>query len=232
MLTEFVVRLINLIAPKQCVMCGCRLAIGEEVVCSSCNYELPRTDYCHKPYDNDMAKLFWGQIPIEKAAALFFYRAHSDSSRILYSLKYLDHPEVGELMGRFMAKEFGRFGFFDDIDVIVPVPLTIGRKFSRGYNQSMEIARGVKEITHIPIMKNAVRRHSFTASQTEMNRWQRNDNVSNVFVCNHRKNLNGRHVLIIDDVVTTGATIISCAGELMKCGAAKFSVMSIGFTKT
>lgn len=230
-LTELAVRLINLVAPKQCVMCGCRLAVGEDVVCTSCNLDLPRTNYHEKPYDNEMAKLFWGRMPVEKAAALFFYRARSASSRIVYSMKYLGHPEVGELMGRMAAVEFAKSGFFDDVDLIVPVPLAKKRQRARGYNQSMEIARGVSEITRLPIVVDAVVRKSFNGSQTEMNRWQRNENVEDVFTLKDGSRIEGRHVLIVDDVVTTGATVISCANELRRCGDVKFSVMSLGFTK-
>lgn len=230
-LTELAVRLINLVAPKQCVMCGCRLAVGEDVVCTSCNLDLPRTNYHEKPYDNEMAKLFWGRMPVEKAAALFFYRAHSASSGIVYSMKYLGHPEVGELMGRMAAVEFAKNGFFDDVDLIVPVPLAKKRQRARGYNQSMEIACGVSEITRLPIVADAVVRKSFNGSQTEMNRWQRNENVEDVFTLKDGNRIEGRHVLIVDDVVTTGATVISCANELRRCGDVKFSVMSLGFTK-
>lgn len=230
-LTELAVRLINLVAPKQCVMCGCRLAVGEDVVCTSCNLDLPRTNYHEKPYDNEMAKLFWGRMPVEKAAALFFYRSRSASSRIVYSMKYLGHPEVGELMGRMAAVEFAKSGFFDDVDLIVPVPLAKKRQRARGYNQSMEIARGVSEITRLPIEVDAVVRKSFNGSQTEMNRWQRNENVEDVFTLIDGSRIEGRHVLIVDDVVTTGATVISCANELRRCGDVKFSVMSLGFTK-
>lgn len=230
-LTELAVRLINLVAPKQCVMCGCRLVVGEDVVCTSCNLDLPRTNYHEKPYDNEMAKLFWGRMPVEKAAALFFYRARSASSRIVYSMKYLGHPEVGELMGRMAAVEFAKSGFFDDVDLIVPVPLAKKRQRARGYNQSMEIARGVSEITRLPIVADAVVRKSFNGSQTEMNRWQRNENVEDVFTLKDGSRIEGRHVLIVDDVVTTGATVISCANELRRCCDVKFSVMSLGFTK-
>ena len=230
-LTELAVRLINLVAPKQCVMCGCRLAVGEDVVCTSCNLDLPRTNYHEKPYDNEMAKLFWGRMPVEKAAALFFYRARSASSRIVYSMKYLGHPEVGELMGRMAAVEFAKSGFFDDVDLIVPVPLAKKRQRARGYNQSMEIARGVSEITRLPIVADAVVRKSFNGSQTEMNRWQRNENVEDVFTLKDGSRIEGRHVLIVDDVVTTGATVFSCANELRRCCDVKFSVMSLGFTK-
>ena len=228
---EIVVKLFNLVSPRQCVMCGCRLAAGENVICTACNFDLPRTGYSANPYDNEMARLFWWRIHIERAAALFFYRAHSDSSKIIYSLKYLGHPEVGEQMGRMVAEEFMPDGFFNGIDAILPIPLARKRQLSRGYNQSMEIARGVSEITHLPIIKNAVKRKSFSASQTNLNRWQRNDNVKDVFILKNNKPLEGKHILIIDDVVTTGATIISCATELAKASGVKFSVMSLGLTK-
>lgn len=228
---DFIVSLFNLISPKQCVMCGCRLAASEDVICTSCNMDLPRTAFSARPYDNDMAKLFWGRIPVERAAALFYYRAHSDASRIVYSMKYFDHPEVGELMGRMAAEEFAVNGFFDGIDVVVPVPLARKRLRERGYNQSFEIARGVGEVTSLPVDRKAVKRKSFKGSQTRMNRWQRNDNVKDVFMLKRANGLAGKHILIVDDVVTTGATVISCAEELMKCGDVKFSVMSLGFTK-
>lgn len=212
-------------------MCGCRLGIGEDVICTACNIELPRTGYAATPYDNEMAKLFWGRMPIEKAAALFVYRAHSDASRIIYRLKYLNHPETGELMGRMAAKEFAAHSFFDGIDAIVPVPLAKKRKRERGYNQSFEIARGVSQITHLPVINKAVKRMSFKGSQTHMSRWQRNENVEGEFCLTDGKAVKDKHILIIDDVVTTGATIISCATEMAKAGGVKFSVMSLGLTK-
>lgn len=228
---DYIVSLFNLIAPKQCAMCGCRLAVSEDVICTSCNIDLPRTGFSEHPYDNEMAKLFWGRIPVERAAALFYYRAHSVSSRIIYQMKYYDHPEIGELMGRMAATEFMAAGFFEGVDVVVPVPLARKRLRERGYNQSFEIARGVNDITHLPVESKAVKRKSFKESQTKMNRWQRNDNVKDVFMLNRAEGLAGKHVLVVDDVVTTGATVISCAEELMKCGDVKFSVMSLGFTK-
>ena len=165
MLTEFLVRFINIIAPKQCVMCGCRLAIGEDVICSSCNLDLPRTNFWIKPYDNEMVKSFWGQIPIDKAAALFHYRPHSDSSGIIYSMKYNDHPETGELRGRFAAKESFLYGFFDEIDSMWPIPFATNIKFSREYNKSMDVAGGGSVITHLPIIRNPGKQKPFTASK-------------------------------------------------------------------
>lgn len=231
-LTEYILRFINLIAPKQCVVCGNRLAISEDVICSICNLHMPRTYFSKKPYENNMAKLFWGQIKIEKATALFFYEPHSEMSRIILSLKYLDHPETGELMGRMLAEEANRDNFFDGIDFIIPIPLTRKRQRKRGYNQSMEIARGINEITKIKIISNAVIRKTFKTSQTKMNRWQRQANVKDVFDIGKKFDLNNKHILIVDDVVTTGSTIIACAQKIAEnYNNVKFSIMSLGFTK-
>lgn len=231
MFAELIVKLFNLISPRQCAMCGCRLAIGEDVICSACNLDLPRTHYSKKPYDNEMARMFWGRMPVERAAAMFFYRAHSAPSRIIYSMKYFNHPEVGELIGRAFAEEIKADGFFNDIDAILPIPLAKNRKRERGYNQSMEIARGISEMTGLPIIRNVIKRKPFKRSQTQLNRWQRNENVADQFTMKSGKSINARHILIVDDVVTTGATVISCANELMKGGAERFSVLSLGFSK-
>ena len=226
-----VLSFINLIAPKPCVVCGTKLNIGETVICSICNAHLPRTHYQAKPYDNPMARMFWGRFKIEKAAALFYFEPQSEIGNIIYSAKYNNHPADAEYMGRQVAREFQQNNFFDDIDAIVPVPLTRGRMFSRGYNQSLELAKGLRHITGIPIISNAVGRVNFTDSQTHKNRWQRNDNVRNAFRVKDGSLIQGKHILIVDDVVTTGATITECANEIMKSADVKISVLSLGFTK-
>ena len=119
MTSSFLSRLIELISPRACVICGGRLAEGEEVLCSVCNLHLPRTGYHRCADDNPLAQTFWGKIHIKNAASLFFYNAHSASSNILYSLKYRNHPEIGTYMGRMIAREYMSDGFFDGIDMII-----------------------------------------------------------------------------------------------------------------
>ena len=174
-------RLLDLIAPRLCVVCGHRLTVTEEVICAKCNFHLPRTGFHHHAYDNEMAKLFWAQIPIEKATAFFYYEAHAETANIIYELKYKNHPEIGNIVGRMLAKEIQPSGFFDGIDGIVPIPLAKKRLRQRGYNQSMEIAQGVSEMTGLPIYKKVVRRNSFKGSQTNKGRWDRQENVEHVF---------------------------------------------------
>ena len=225
-------RLLDLISPRLCVVCGNRLTITEESICTRCNFHLPRTDFGQTPYDNELAKLFWGQIPIERASALFYYESHSETANIIYQLKYKNHPEIGEVMGRLMAKELQTRDFFDGIDGIVPVPLARKRQRQRGYNQSLEIARGISEMTGLPIYDKVIRRNIFEGSQTTKGRWERNENVEKVFELIDSEAVRGKHLLIVDDVVTTGATIIACTKELVKPGNVKVSVVTLGFAKS
>lgn len=225
-------RLVDLIAPRACVVCGGRLGIHEFFLCGSCNLQLPRTNYADNPYENDMARLFWGQLPVERCAALFFYQGGSGPSQILYELKYKNHPEIGEFFGRMIAEEWDETGFFEGIDLIVPVPLAKERQRQRGYNQSLHIARGIGSVTRLPIVTNAVSRKQFVESQTQKDRWQRNENVEGCFRLNDGFALKGRHVLLVDDVVTTGATICSCGREMLKAGDVRFSILTIGFAKS
>ena len=224
-------RLLDLISPRLCVVCGNRLSVTEETLCSKCNLHLPRTDFGRDLFENVMAKLFWGQIAIEKAAALMYYEAHAETANILYELKYKNHPEIGEVMGRMMARELMSSGLFDDIDAIVPIPLARKRERERGYNQSLELAKGVSSITGLPIADKVIRRTKFEGSQTHRGRWERNENVEHVFERTD-DSISGKHLLLIDDVVTTGATVIACAKELQKASHVKISVLALGFAKS
>lgn len=223
--------IIDLIAPRPCAVCGCRLAVDEETICTVCNLHLPRTNYAARPYDNDLAKLFWRIIPIERAASLFFFDAHSEAAHIIYAIKYGDRPTYGEAMGRMAAEEMSRHGFFQGIDIIAPVPLAKNRLRERGYNQSVEIARGIAAVTGLPIAEKAVKRDTFRESQTTKDRRQRQANVENVFHLRDAEIFRGKHVLIVDDVITTGSTMTSLAEEIMKAGDVKFSVFSLACVK-
>ena len=196
-------RLLDLIAPRLCVVCGHRLTVTEETICSTCNLHLPRTDFHRNAYDNEMAKLFWHQIPIERATAFFYYEPHAQTANIIYELKYKNRPEIGSIVGRILAKEIQSSGFFDGIDGIVPVPLAKKRQRQRGYNQSEEIARGVSE-----------------------------ENVEHVFELIDAEAVSNKHLLLIDDVVTTGATCIACAKALCQAGTVRISILSLGFAKS
>ena len=228
---NWITRILDFISPRLCVVCGHRLAPTERSLCSVCLFHLPRTDFHQKPLDNPMAQLFWGLAPIEKAAALFYYHPHSETAQLVYRLKYNNRPDIGEDMGRMMANELQATDFFSDIDVLLPVPLASKRLRQRGYNQSEQLAIGISDITHLPIVSKALRRKHFQQSQTTLNRWQRQENVTDTFQLKEEHLLQGKHVLLIDDICTTGATLIACANVLKTIEGIRISVLTLGFTK-
>lgn len=178
-----------------------------------------------------MNRLYWKQIPIEKAAALFFYSAQAPVSKAIYDLKYHHSPEIGISLGEIVAREFSHKEFFEGIDMIIPVPLTKKRQHHRGYNQSMMIAKGIGNITGIKINNNIVKRTIFKESQTQKDVIDRKENVKDAFSIINTKDITNQHVLLVDDIVTTGATTIACSQQLMKAEGVKISIVSLGFVK-
>ena len=213
---NWVTRILDFISPRLCVVCDHRLSPTERSLCGVCLFHLPRTGFYLKPLDNPMAQLFWKLSPVQKAAALFYYQPHSETAQLVY---------------RVIANELQQSDFFDDIDVLLPVPLSSKRLRQRGYNQSEMLAIGVSDITHLPIVTKALRRKEFHQSQTKLNRWQRQENVADTFQLVDDSHLKGRHVLLIDDVCTTGATLIACANALKDVEGIRISSLTLGFTK-
>ena len=228
---NWITRFLDFISPRACVVCDHRLAPSERALCAVCLFHLPRTNFHLKPLDNPMAQLFWKLTNVQKAAALFYYQPHSETAQLVYRLKYNNRPDIGEDMGRVMAKEMQLSDFFSDIDVLLPVPLSCKRLRQRGYNQSEQLAVGISDVTHLPIVTKALRRKDFHQSQTTLNRWQRQENVADTFQLKDAQQLQDKHVLLIDDICTTGATLISCAHALQDVEGIRISVLTLGFTK-
>ncbi len=225
-------RILDFISPRLCVVCGERLAPTERSVCSSCLLHFPRTTYQFTPEDNPMAQLFWHLAPIERAAAYVFYEPHSEMAQIVYQLKYGQRPDIGEDMGRLMAveMEFGRY--FEGIDALLPVPLSRKRLRQRGYNQSEHLAFGIHEKTGLPIITKALRRKHFVQSQTKLSRHERQKNVTDMFLLQDDTKLKNKHVLLIDDICTTGATLLACADAIKQVEGIRISILTYGFTKS
>ena len=225
-------RWLDLVSPRQCVVCRRRLSVSEQVICGVCNLHLPRTQLHLQPTDNELARLFWGIIPVERATAFFYYQVGAETVAIVHDLKYRHQPEIGPVMGSLMARELLPTGFFDGIDAIVPMPLAPKRQRQRGYNQCELIAAGIAEQTGLPVLAGVVSRQRFVRSQTRLTRWDRQDNVANVFTLADADRVSGLHLLLVDDVVTTGATIAACACELLKAPGVKVSILALSFAKS
>ena len=217
---------LSIFFPRCCLVCGGVLAKGEECLCARCNMDLPRTNY-HQMKDNPVEKLFWGKIPLERATSYFFYRRGGDTRRILHSLKYGGQKEIGEIMGRHLAVELLSSGFFEGIDMLVPVPLHKKKEKLRGYNQSEWIARGVSVITLIPVFTSGMVREKNTETQTHKSALERWENVDGIFRVTIPEYFSGKHILIIDDVLTTGATTVACASAFDKVEDIRISILTL-----
>ncbi len=217
---------LHLLFPRQCAVCGAPLQEGEEAICLKCNMDMPRTNY-HVRKDNPVERIFWGKFPLERATSCLFYHKGSDFRRILHQLKYGGRKDLGEVMGRFMAAELAASDFFHDIDVIVPVPLHPRKQRMRGYNQSECIARGVVAVTGIPCDVSSVIRKRHTETQIRKSAYERWENVSGIFRLRHPERFVGKHVLLVDDVLTTGATTTACADAFREVEGVRISVLTL-----
>ena len=227
-MVSLLTRILEIIAPRTCAVCGNRLTLDEHSVCAYCLREIPYTNHHYNPKYNKLAKTFWHLLPIENAAALFYYYSHSKTANIIYDLKYHNHPEIGTDLGCFAAEWFSKSNFFDGMDAIIPIPLAKKRYRQRGYNQSMEIAKGIQQITHLPILDNVMFRTEVKDTQTHLQRFERQENVKNVFLLKNPESIAEKHILLVDDVITSGSTIISCGQELQNAADVKISVFSLG----
>lgn len=216
----------DLLMPRRCLMCGRRLTAQEEYACATCLMHLPLTEY-HKQEHSHLEKRFWGLFPVEKAVAMF----HHDGEwtrRLIYHIKYWGHPDVATFLARTYAEELMEgSSFFEGIDTLVPLPLHWRRQLSRHYNQSHYIALGIRQATGIPIAKHVVKRVKNNPSQTRKKGLERRENVEGIFRLMHPERIAGKHILLIDDVVTTGATLTSCAQELAKAPDVRISILTL-----
>lgn len=220
--------LVNLFFPDNCRACGHRLLKGEEVICIHCLDQLPETDF-HKEIENLMAQLFWGRIEIQYCLSAYFFFKKSSIQKLVHQLKYHGKTEIGEFIGQRYAKKLVGSKYQEEIDLIVPVPLHRRKQKIRGYNQSTSFAVGLNEILKIPYSEKVLVRNTFSESQTKKNKYQRWGNVNAIFSPINPEKIKGKHILVVDDIVTTGSTLEACAYQLHLAGAKKVSFAVIAF---
>jgi len=213
--------------PNVCACCSTGLTHGEQYICSHCLYELPTTNF-HKEEDNPVAQIFWGRAKIEHATSGYFFRKGNSIQRLVHQVKYKGQKEMGTMLGREMGKHL-RNSKFVDIDLIAPVPLHPQKFRKRGYNQSEWIARGVAEVIEKPLVVHTLERHIFSTSQTRKKRFDRWGSVDSSFRLVDPEIFSGRHILLIDDVITTGATLEACIHAILSAPESKVSVATLAF---
>jgi len=201
---------------------------NESLICTECFVIIPRTNY-HFVEDNPVAQLFWGRCLIEKAAAFSYYNKGSRIRKLIHNLKYNGIREIGYDLGRLYGLSLKTSGFINDIDIIIPVPLHPLKERIRGFNQSETISMGIADVTRLPVDIKSLARILVSVTQTKRSRYERWTNVEGIFRVIDSKSIMGKHILLVDDVITTGSTIESCANELLRIEGVKVSVVALAF---
>ncbi|MCL1821809.1 MAG: ComF family protein [Prolixibacteraceae bacterium] len=217
--------LTELFYPSLCVACERKLFVGERFICLFCLQDLPRTNY-HLDTGNKIAQLFWGRAEVEYATAWLYFRKGSRYRKLIHYLKYKGLKEIGESMGLLFGSEI-RDSVFNEADILIPIPLHKKRLKARGYNQSEWIARGLSKALGKPLLTDNLMREKFTSTQTQKTRFERWKNVEGIFAAMRSEEITGRHILLVDDVVTTGATLEAAIHALLDAGAAKVSIAAL-----
>ncbi|MEI9919349.1 MAG: ComF family protein [Bacteroidota bacterium] len=217
---------IALFYPRVCVACHTSLIKGEEVLCTSCLVQLPKTSY-HRYEENPVRNRLAGRLPLQFASAFLKFRKGGLVQSLLHELKYNNRPEVGVRIGHLYGLELVDAGMSDAFDVIIPVPLHASRMRKRGYNQSAKFAEGLSEALNIVWEESISLRVEATNTQTRKGRADRWSNVKDAFSVGAIEKVSGKRVLLVDDVITTGATIEACGHHLIESGCSSLSVACI-----
>lgn len=218
-----------MIFPKVCYACGKSLFKKEDCICTHCLYHLPKTNF-HLYGDNPVVKLFWGRTSVFSAASLFSFSKGGKVQHLIHQLKYRGKKEIGNSLGKYYGNELKQTPLFSPAETVVPVPLHIKKFKSRGYNQSEMFAQGIAESMKLQLPPRALIRTTASETQTKKSRFARWKNVEEIFKVTSPEILKGKHVLLVDDVVTTGATLEACANKILEVPGTKVSIATIAST--
>lgn len=227
-ITEISKQIFSLFYPKLCAGCHVDLVSTEEIICLSCWNTLPKTNF-HLRDKNPIEQKFWGKINVQHATSFYYFNQDSRLQEILHALKYRNQFDIGILLGQKMGIDLAYATWIKDIDVIIPIPLSKQKYKYRGYNQSESIAQGLSAVLNIPINTELVSRIKNTESQTNKNINERFENVKDAFSVIDKEVLKNKHILLVDDVLTTGATLEACSKEFLKIDNCKVSIATIAY---
>jgi ComF family protein len=226
---QFYQSLLHLFFPHTCCGCGSDLLAEQMLFCIHCLSSAPGTRFEYFSA-NPIEKIFWGRVQIHSAAAHLYFTSGSQVQRSLHLLKYKGRKEIGIYFGQQMGESLKHAGRFDDCEIIIPLPLFAAREKKRGYNQASLIAEGISQKLKIPVFNDVVLRIKKTETQTHKSRIQRWENMKSTFEIHNPPKISGKHVLLVDDVVTTGASLDACAQVLLGCPGVRVSIACLAHT--
>lgn len=222
--------ILHLFFPKICITCESKLLQSEKIICTLCRHDLPII--CYKDYkDNKITKAFYGRIPIEKANSFLFYRKDGKTKDLIHALKYKGNQEVGTFIGNWFGSILKKSNEFTDIDCIIPVPLHPKKQKKRGYNQLTTFGITLSKHLEKPYIDDFLIRISTSKTQTFKQRFERFSNNDTKFSIPNLSTLKNKHIIVIDDVITTGATLESCCKELLHAENIKISIVTMAYTE-
>jgi ComF family protein len=216
--------LIQLFFPASCAGCKTILIAKENVICTKCRHEMPLTQHHLNP-ENEALKKFYGRIPVEQVSALLYFHKKGIVQELIHSLKYRGQEAIGTVLGEWYAEELKNHQLLQTVDFIIPVPLHPKKFRERGYNQVTEFGNALSKSLHIPVNTTILFRQVYSKTQSQKNRLGRTEGIDSVFDVAFSESDHNRHFLLIDDVITTGATLEVCAKALLKIPGAKISIV-------
>jgi ComF family protein len=221
---------VSLLFPELCAACRASLVANEELICTDCLYNLPLTNFHLQP-DNIVARQFWGKIDLEGAYALYYFTKGGKIQNLMHQFKYKGMRQIGNLLGNIAGEQLTKNAVFNAVDVIIPVPLHKKRMRQRGYNQSACFADGLAQKLNAVVEENNLIREVATETQTHKSRFARFENMREVFVIKNPEGLTNKHILLVDDVITTGSTLEACGIQLLKIEGVRLSIATIAYAE-
>ncbi|MEO8764755.1 MAG: phosphoribosyltransferase family protein [Ginsengibacter sp.] len=224
--THIVSPLLHFFYPHNCLGCGSDIIEAGKFLCLDCINNLPHTGFAMHA-GNPVEKSFWGRIPVNAAMSEFYFSKDSIIQNLIHEFKYRGNRKVGLYLGNLVGRSLLNNDRFAGIDALVPLPLFSKKEFKRGYNQAAVLCEGINEITGIPLITKNVIRIVHTETQTKKSRIRRWENVEKSFAVLDEPGLRGKHILLVDDVITTGATLEACGAEILKIEAVQLSIAAL-----
>ena len=219
---------LSLFYPNLCLACDQHLPTQSSEICLQCQAELPQTNFHHEK-ENPIIEKFWGRISIMHGTALYYFSKEGRVQHLIHQLKYDSKPQIGVQLGNILGTQLATSAFYQKIDCIIPVPLHSRKERIRGYNQSDAIAKGISQTLGKPWQRGILRRIAYTETQTKKSLMERFENVETAFEVFQADKIKGKHLLLVDDVLTTGATIEACTLKLLAVEGVKVSIAVLSF---